>query len=274
MDQLNKYAAGSTKRHAYTHFRTDHPMQQTRQERPARLDGLFREIFREMVERLGDDPSHSIDHSLRVLKNALKIARESRRRVNFDVIRFAALLHDLARRQEDSDDSGETDHAILGAEIASQILSKHHLQSDFIENVTHCIRTHRFRSNHRPKTLEAQILYDADKLDLLGTVGIARSYMIAGSHNQKIFVFSSDDYQSNNTQEERIKCLHKHAPNLEWDVKISKIPARLLTEPGRKMAAKKYEYMKEFFTLLKSDCNLQDLRVLSYDIWLKDEGLL
>lgn len=113
-----------------------------------------------------------------------------------------ALLHDIARVKEIKDKTGEIDHAELGSEMAGSILKDLGYKEDIIENIKHCILTHRFRSGNFPKTIEAKKLFDADKLDAIGAIGLSRSYMLAGQHNQKIYINEPiEEYMENNTVE-------------------------------------------------------------------------
>ena len=207
---------------------------------------------REKIEKIIEDAwkfveeklktlSHDLEHVKRVYKLSLQIASHYPE-VDLDVLRLAVILHDIAREEEDRDYTGKIDHAILGAEIAREFLKKYDLPEEFIEKVVHCIRTHRFRSFEKPQTLEAKILFDADKIDALGAIGLVRSILAAGEHNQNIWLINVDleKYKKENlTEEGRIKDLRKHSPWLEYELKFRKLPERLYTEYGKKIAKKK-----------------------------------
>jgi uncharacterized protein len=81
-----------------------------------------------------------------------------------EVLLPAAILHDIARSFEDEDQTGETDHAVLGAEIAGRILQELGYELGLVARITDCIKSHRFRSGFAPVSAEAKILFDADKL--------------------------------------------------------------------------------------------------------------
>lgn len=95
-------------------------------------------------------------------------------------------MHDIARVKESRDKTGEIDHAVLGSKLAEEILINLDYEKGKIEGIKHCIIAHRFRSGNEPQTLEAKILFDADKLDVIGSVGIARSFMLAGQFGQSL----------------------------------------------------------------------------------------
>jgi len=214
------------------------------------------EKISEIVKKELSCSAHDLEHVLRVYKLCLYLAKYEPL-VNMDVLKTATLLHDIAKVKEDQDNSGNTDHALLGAEMAKTILEELGYIED-LDQVIHCIRTHRFRGGNRPTTLEAKILFDSDKIDILGAIGIARSYMIAGQYKQSIYAdVSIDDYIRDNLMganpKGRIKNISKHSPNLEFEIKIKRIPENLFTEKAKEVARKRIEFMQTFFDRLKND---------------------
>jgi uncharacterized protein len=212
----------------------------------------------EIVKKELSSSAHDLEHTFRVLKLAKKIA-EKEGKVNMEVIELAALLHDIARVKEDSDKTGNTDHAVLGAEMARKILSDLGYPNETVDAVCHAIRTHRFRGENVPETIEAKILFDADKLDAIGAVGIARAYMIAGERGEPLYREVSDlnVYKKENLVggklNGRIKDISKHSVNMEYETKFKKIPDRLFTETARKIAKDRLEFMAQYFGRLKKE---------------------
>ena len=200
--------------------------------------------------------AHDLDHVLRVTNLCKKLA-EHEAEVDMSVLVPAALLHDIARIAEDADTSGEIDHAVLGAEKAAVILRQLGYEKEIIERIQLCIISHRFRSGHDPETIEAKILFDADKLDVIGAIGIARSFMVAGQHGEKLFrEISLEEYILENVGENgRIRDNSKHAINLEFELKLKKIPHRLYTQKAKEIALRRISYMEEFFGTLKDEIN-------------------
>lgn len=139
----------------------------------------------ETVARELSCSAHAMEHAMRVYNLCLHLTKYELN-VDLDVLKTAALLHDVARVREFNDKTGSIDHSVLGAEMADKILRTLGY-SEKIAHVKHCIEAHRFRSKVKPKTREAKILFDADKLDVLGAIGVARSFMIAGQYGQKIY---------------------------------------------------------------------------------------
>ena len=120
------------------------------------------------------DSAHDKEHIYRVLYNALQIA-SAETRVDYDVLITACLLHDVGRKEQFADPA--LCHAAVGAEKAFRFLTENGFDQDFSQRVSHCILTHRFRKAMPPQSLEARILFDADKLDVTGAIGIARTLM-------------------------------------------------------------------------------------------------
>jgi uncharacterized protein len=214
------------------------------------------QIIKEKVTKELSCSAHDLEHVLRVYRLCLYLAKYESS-VNLDILKTAALLHDIAKVKEDQDNSGKTDHALLGAEMAKAILE----ELGFAENldeIMSCIITHRFKGENKPETLEAKILFDSDKIDILGAVGIARSYMIAGQYKQTIYRdVPVNDYIKDNlmggSPRGRIKDISKHSPNLEFEIKIKKIPEILFTDKAKEIARKRVALMENFYSQLKKD---------------------
>jgi uncharacterized protein len=199
--------------------------------------------------------AHNIDHVQRVF-NLCRIIASTEDNVDMRVLEPAALLHDIARVIESNDQSGIVDHALLGSEMASEFLIEIEYPKELIMKIKHCILTHRFRSGNEPISIEAKILFDADKLDVIGSVGIARTFMLAGQFGQRITASSNVEYEESNIVENgRIKDVSKHSPLMEYEYKFKKVPDKLYTQKGKKMGKERLEYMKNFFTRLEEEMN-------------------
>jgi len=181
--------------------------------------------------------SHNWEHTERVLKLALHIARKEK--ANIFIVRIASLLHDIGRSKEDNS-NGKINHAIYGAKIAGRILARYRINPDIIEKVIHCIKAHRFRGKIKPKTKEARCLFDADKLDSIGAVGIGRAFLFAGEvgaklHNRDVNIKKTKPYTSEDTAYR------------EYIVKLRHVRFRMLTKEGKRLAKSRAAFMKIFF---------------------------
>jgi uncharacterized protein len=189
---------------------------------------------------LEKDGSHGPDHTERVLQNALAIGRAMGARL--DILAPAALLHDIGRSEE-SRSKGGVCHAEIGAELAEPLLRELGFSADDRAAVCHCIRAHRFRGGTEPESLEAKILFDADKLDSIGAVGIGRAFLFAGQigarlHNAELDHETTAAYSGEDTAYR------------EFQVKMSKVRSQMLTPIGREIARHRHEFMETFFAEL------------------------
>lgn len=192
---------------------------------------------------LEEGGSHGPDHSERVFQLAMAMGRKMDARL--DIIAPAALLHDIGRNQE-SRTKGNICHAELGAEMADPILTELGYSTTDRAAVCHCIRSHRFRSGTSPATLEAEIIFDADKLDSIGAIGIGRAFLFAGQigarlHNAEIDPDETDSYSTEDTAYR------------EFQVKMAKVRNRMLTPIGRQLAQRRHEFMEIFFAELNRE---------------------
>ncbi len=190
-----------------------------------------------------DDGSHRWDHVKRVMALAEHLARCEG--ADLEVVRVAALFHDIGRAEERRT-QGRVCHARYGAELTRKILQRHGLPEEFIKRVVEAIATHRFRSPKRPESLEAKVLFDADKLDALGAVGIGRAFLFAGAvgarlHNPEVNLEETQPYSLEDTAWR------------EFKLKLSKIKDQMLTREGRRLAEGRYRFMEEFFKRLHQE---------------------
>lgn len=132
----------------------------------------FEEIEKIVALELGPVGfDHNLDHVQRVYNLCIKIAK-SEGKVNLIILRVAALLHDIGYRRDHK--KGTDRHDEISAEMAVPILIKYKFTQYQTDNIIECILSHRFRADHKPESIEAKILFDADKLDGLGAVGLLR----------------------------------------------------------------------------------------------------
>jgi uncharacterized protein len=187
--------------------------------------------------------SHDWDHTERVLHLCLRIGR--REKADLFVLTLAALLHDIGRADEDRS-NGRRCHALAGAGRARKILANHGLPEDLTGRVVHCIAAHRYRKAVRPETLEARVLFDADKLDSIGAVGIGRAFLFAGEvgarlHDKDIDVEKTKPYTKDDTAYR------------EFLVKLRHIRDRMTTAEGRRIARRRHAFMVGFFARLNRE---------------------
>lgn len=190
-------------------------------------------------EKLTTMRCHDWDHTARVLRNAREIARLEHAESELPVLELAALLHDISRPEE-YQSRRTLCHAQLGAERVPAILRECGVADQLIPAVQGCVRHHRFRSGEPPVTLAEMIIYDADKLDALGAVGIGRAFYFAGRlgnrlHNTEVEALNSEEYGPEDTAWR------------EYLVKLRHIPERMMTPSGRALAVERLSFTHAFF---------------------------
>ena len=191
------------------------------------------------------DPVHGFDHVLRVLRLVEHIG--SAEGANLEVLQAAALLHDVARADEMI--TGRC-HAQAGAERAREILAG----QPQAEAVVEAIRTHRFRDEIPPTTLEGRILYDADKLDAIGAIGVARAYAMGGQRGQALWAPVAADFAHRDRAEGQNDLSRDgHTPVHEHVFKLSKLRDTLFTATAKALADGRHRFMSEFFARLEGE---------------------
>ena len=187
------------------------------------------------------DSAHDPQHIYRVLYSALQIAK-TEDNVDYDVLITACLLHDVGRKEQFEDPS--LCHAEVGAEKAYQYLMQNGFSETFAEKVRHCILTHRFRKSRQPETIEAKILFDADKLDVVGAMGIARTLMYKADMKEPLYRLLPDGTVSDGTHDLGQSFFR------EYKVKLEKLYDRFYTQTGAKMAQQRKTIAAAFYESL------------------------
>lgn len=203
------------------------------------------------------DVGHNMEHTMRVYNTCLELARDIPN-IDLEVIKFAALLHDIGGQKEIQDKSGKTDHALVGAEMVAPILREMEVSDEKIKHVQDCILSHRYKTENQPKTLEAKILFDADKLDTIGAIGIARAYVWIGNNKAKIYYKPEnlEQYAKENLSGKingRIQDKSKHSPQIEFETKTKFIIDKLYTDKAKKIGRERAEFFKNFLDQLEKE---------------------
>lgn len=204
----------------------------------------------------GPDSAHDFDHVLRVTQLAVYIATAEN--ADVEVVRLAALLHDvpvpaqpeLAPVVRSQDSSLRADHHLAAAAYAGKLLEGRGLEPERVANVVHCIAAHRYRDQTiTPTTPEARCLYDADKLDSIGAVGIARAFAYAGAHGSRLWRepwpgVPGDDAKPTGPN---------YTPVHEFVYKLGRIAGTLHTPTAQAIAAERHRFMCTYFDRLDAE---------------------
>jgi uncharacterized protein len=197
-----------------------------------RLEGIMRTHM--------EDSAHDGQHVYRVLGTALQIAA-SYPEADLDVLIAACLLHDIGRAAQYRDRS--VSHAEAGADMARAHLLEEGWDEARADQAAEAIRSHRFRGHNRPGSLEAKILYDADKLDVTGAMGVARSLMYQGIVGEPLYSVDGDGAPLDG---------HEDAPSFlnEYVIKLSRLYDGFYTPEGACLARPRAAAARDFYESL------------------------
>jgi uncharacterized protein len=188
------------------------------------------------------DPVHDFDHILRVLALVERIgALEG---ADMEILRTATLLHDASGATPG--EAGRQEHHLASAEVARAVLAEEGWPPDRVEAVLHCIRAHRFRSTEAPQSLEARILFDCDKLDVLGAIGVARVVAYAALAGEPLTGEPSEKFRTTRQKEPG----EPHTPYHEFLFKLSRVKDQLHLASTRALAEARHQYLAEYFERL------------------------
>jgi len=203
------------------------------------------------------DAAHDFDHVLRVTRMAVRIAAAEE--ADITVVRLAALLHDAPvtvqlGAQASSPAARGQGHHLAAARGAGDLLAGRGLEPQRVANVVHCIEAHRFRDQTvMPRTPEARCLYDADKLDSIGAIGVARAFVYGGAHGSRLW---SEPWREAPSDASR-PAGSDYTPVHEFVYKLQRLQGTLYTAAARAVAAERHRFMCSFYDQL--DAEMQGL---------------
>lgn len=189
----------------------------------------------------GSESAHDFDHVLRVARLGQRIAKAEG--ADVEVVRLAALLHDVPVAE------ARSDHHRAAAEHARRLLTLRGVDPARVENVAHCIEAHRFRDRSvQPLTLEARVLYDADKLDSIGAVGVLRAAAYAASHGHRLWLQPLERIRHSPAPQGA-----DYTPSHEYVFKLSLLLETLHTSTARAIGRQRHQHMADFFDALDQE---------------------
>lgn len=188
-----------------------------------------------------EDSAHDKEHIYRVLYNALEIAK-TERNVNYDILITSCLLHDIGRK--DQFENPSLSHALLGSEKAYSFLTGHGFDTFFAEQVKLCILAHSYRQKTPAQSLEAKILFDADKLDVVGAIGIARTLVYTGTVSKPLYSLLPDGSVSTGEHDITPSFFH------EYKHKLSKMYSNFYTARAAELAREREQTAIDFYNHL------------------------
>ena len=189
------------------------------------------------------DSAHDREHVYRVLYHALEIAG-TEASVDYDVLIAACLLHDIGRKEQYANPA--VCHAMVGGEKAYAFLKKQGFEDAFAESVKRCVQSHRYRQNRQHESIEAKILFDADKLDATGAMGVARTLLYQGIVGDPLYTHLPNGSVSDGTQDVQPSFFR------EYKFKLEKLYDRFYTKRAAEIAKERQTAAESFYrSLLK-----------------------
>lgn len=203
------------------------------------------EMIKRKVERMleGRDPAHDFHHIMRVYKNAKLIGQHEG--ADMDVLLPAVLLHDIIVYPKGSAMSSRSSDE--SAELAENILQSHGYSQYEINRISYCIRSHSYTKRLVPASLEGKILQDADRLDALGAIGIARTFSISGSEKRTFYKADDPFYRSSRELDDRQWTLD------HFQTKLLKLKDLMHTKTAKKIAQERTTFMMLFIRQLQKE---------------------
>lgn len=199
-------------------------------------------IKQDVIAIMDNDPAHDFEHVMRVYHNAQKIVKKEK--ANLKLVLSAALLHDIVSYPKSSKRSKLS--SIDSAKKSKLILKKYDFTVEEITVVSDAIKEHSFSQNKIPQTLEGKILQDADRLDALGAIGIARVFATSGSLSRSFY--NIDDPFCNKRNPDDDIWAVDHFFN-----KLLKLESLMNTTSGKIEAKRRTRILKEFLKQLKQE---------------------
>ena len=206
---------------------------------------MVQDMIIKRVERMlrRRDPAHDFHHIMRVYKNAEIIGRSEG--TDMEVLLPAVLLHDIVVYPKGSAKSSRSSDQ--SADLAKKILDNYGYSRNKISQICYCIRAHSYSKKVVPTSLEGRILQDADRLDALGAIGIARTFSVSGSEN-RTFYNAVDPFcrSGRNLDDKRWTLDH-------FQTKLLKLEKNMHTETAKKIARERTSFMLLFISQLQNE---------------------
>ncbi|QFI39082.1 HD domain-containing protein [Moritella marina ATCC 15381] len=203
----------------------------------------MRKLFIEFLTQLGSaDRAHDIDHIERVVATARLLAASEG--ADLAILEPAAWLHDCVSVAKDHPQRKQA--SLLAANHAIEFLQQIDYPAQYHEAIHHAIVAHSFSANITPESLEAKILQDADRMDALGAIGIARCILVGGKLNRQLYS-SIDPLCESREPDDSVYTLD------HFFTKLLRLGDSMQTSAAKAEAQRRSIYMRDFLTQLQSE---------------------
>ena len=199
-------------------------------------------LQKQVKKKMKNDPAHDFNHIMRVYKNALMLCKKER--ANEKLVLSAVLLHDIVSYPKSSKISKMS--SLNSADEAKKILRKLDFTNKEIQIISDAIRDHSFSRGKTPKTIEGKILQDADRLDAIGAIGIARVFTVGGLEKRP-FYNDNDPF-----------CKTRNPDDNAWTLdhfykKLLKLESLMNTKSAKLEAKRRAKVLRDFLSELKRE---------------------
>ena len=185
-----------------------------------------------------NDPAHDFEHVMRVYRNAERICKTENG--NKKLILSAVLLHDIIKIKN------QKDSALKSARLSEKILKQNHFSDNEIKIISDAIKEHSFSKGKIPSTIEGKILQDADRLDAIGAIGLARVFSFSGSNNRPFYDPKDPFSKNRNLNDNKWAIDHFYEKLLTLEQKMN-------TKTGKIIAKKRTKILKDFLKEIKNE---------------------
>jgi len=206
------------------------------------LDWLQEQCRAYLSEITPSDAAHDISHVKRVVKNVIYLTDIER--ANFFITVPSAWLHDCVAMAKDSPLRAQGSR--MAAEAATKFLADKGYPEDLLPEVFHAIEAHSYTANIPTRTLEADVVQDADRLDSLGAIGIARCLLVGGRLNRPLFNHEDPFCDGRDPDDGQFTIDHFYA-------KLFKLPGTMKTRAGRSEAQRRADLMQRYLDDLRKE---------------------
>ena len=190
------------------------------------------------------DGAHDLAHIRRVWRNACAIVKTDTLSVNWSVLAAATYFHDLINLPKDAPDRHLA--AQKSADAAAAYLRETGFAKGDLPAVSHAINAHSFSAGVTPQTTEAQVLRDADRLDALGAIGLARVFQVSGALGRAIYHLDDPFAARRAPDDSRFTIDH-------FPTKLLRLADDMCTDAGRRMAIERTKVLRAFLENLRRE---------------------
>jgi uncharacterized protein len=199
--------------------------------------------FRAFLKSQGEsDPAHDPQHIERVVLNTRHLAAVEG--LSLDVLLPAAYLHDCVHVPKNSPQRSQASR--LAADRAIDFLCEKNYPAEYLDAIHHAIEAHSFSAHITPRTIQAKVLQDADRIEALGAIGLSRCLMLGGHMGSQLYN-PIDPFCENRTPDDASFCVD------HFFAKLLGLKDTMQTEAGKALAAERSRFLQQFLDQLKQE---------------------